>query len=65
MIADYAFPEHAYAEYNAWMSDQTLHHFVGTVQKIHDLDDGVDNRVACSGIPAFRSHSLERSVADR
>ena len=65
MIADYAFPEHAYAEYNAWMSDQTLHHFVGTVQKIHDLDDGVDNRDCPSGIPAFRSHSLERSVADR
>lgn len=53
MIAELAYPEHAYAEYNAWMSDQNLHKFVGTIKEVPGVADGLDNTAALAAYRKF------------
>ena len=48
MISELAYPEHAFAEYNAFTANQTMHVFVGTIKKAATVEEGLDNAAALS-----------------
>lgn len=48
MISELAYPEHAFAEYNAFTANQKMHVFVGTIKKAATVEDGLDNTAALS-----------------
>lgn len=52
MIAELAYPEHVFAEYNAFTSNQAMHEFVGTIKAAATMKDGVNNDAA---LTAYRS----------
>jgi len=52
MIAELAYPEHAFAEYNAFTANQNMHVFVGTIKKAATAEEGLNNVAALS---AYRS----------
>lgn len=52
MIAELAYPQHVFAEYNAFTSNQAMHEFVGTIKAAATMQDGVDNNAALN---AYRS----------
>ncbi len=46
MISELAYPEHAFAEYNAFTANQKLHEFVGTIKKPATAEEGLNNAAA-------------------
>lgn len=55
MISELAYPQHVYAEYNAFTSNQGMHEFIGTIEKAATMEEGVDNDAALN---AYRSLGL-------
>lgn len=53
MIDELAYPEHAFAEYNAFTSNQAMHEFVGTIEAAATMDEGVDNTAALNAYRAL------------
>lgn len=55
MISELAYPQHVYADYNAFTSNQSMHQFVGTIEKAATMEEGVNNVAALN---AYRSLGL-------
>lgn len=53
MISELAYPEHVFAEYNAFTANQKLHQFVGTIKKPATAEEGLDNTAALAAYQAF------------
>lgn len=48
MISELAYPEHVFAEYNAFSANQKMHVFVGTIKKAATAEEGLDNTASLS-----------------
>jgi len=59
MISELAYPEHVFVGYDAFVANQRLHQFVGTIKKPAIAEEGIDNTAA---LAAYQS--LGRIVWD-
>lgn len=55
MISELAYPQHVYADFYAFNSNQGMHEFIGTIDKAATMEEGVDNEAALN---SYRSLGL-------
>ncbi|RWP99091.1 ABC transporter substrate-binding protein [Mesorhizobium sp.] len=61
MISELAYPEHVFAEYNAFTANQKLHQFVGTIKQPATAEEGLNNTAALAAYQSLGRISWDAS----